>query len=251
MTNSLNYFNLADGPIYPHLPSSTLIFPLIFSVYRNKSTLNKQFGDPHPQRTNMRLSQVLVTCGLALLLLAPSMLITLLALNVFTIPYLTPLAHFILLILTPIIPFLMPVSLGILIKIWRSQEAKELEKRKIWLLIVASNNYQHISRGTIKLAKLYTRAGVRPGVTGGWCALKECSGAYFEAALLIGVVVAEWWGWKWEGGVVDWAISGLCREEIEKMRAAEVGHMEKGAMEDGKIEEEYHDEKLALEEGKI
>jgi hypothetical protein len=182
-----------------------------------------------------------------LLFIGVILVMTLLAVDAFTIPYLTPVAHFINIIISPFIPFLAPITLGIFIKIWRSKEMKQAGLRTLWLIISGSQLNNHAMRVWKELANLYIWPNAKKGVTGAWCGIDECKGGYFEAALLVGVVVAEWRGWKWEGGLVDtWCVKiseAKRKTDAAKVAAKEVDGMEKGGVVDEKVVEEFPNEK--------
>src|SRR4051794_15722978 len=86
-----------------------------------------------------------VTAGLLISSLT-IILLTFLASGLFTMPYLTPLAHFLAKVVQPLVPFLAPVTIGILIKVMRSQEMKELSLRRVWGTILGCQLPQHLER---------------------------------------------------------------------------------------------------------
>lgn len=168
--------------------------------------------------------------------------LTLLANDVFTVPYLTPVAHFIKMIITPFLPFFAPLGLGAFIKVWRSKEMKELGIRPLWLFTTGMHLNNNIMWVWPELANLYVRPNASNGISGGWCKIGKCGGGYFQAALLVGVVFAEWRGWKWEGGLMDKLIAMMCEESRKTKATKEADGMEKGSAADEKVAE-YHDEK--------
>ena len=167
------------------------------------------------------------------------LVITLLALDVFTVPYLTPFAHLLKTLISPFVPFLMPLYIGVFIKLYKHVP---FPARRKWMLSSACIALQQVPRVLGDLGSLYEfgRLGNGFGLYGlgleaeGVCGLQDCTGSWAEAALMVGVIVGEWRGWRWDAGCVQGLVDGVAEESIreERSRSAEVEpeveRMEKG-----------------------
>lgn len=162
---------------------------------------------------------IILSSGLAILL-------TLLAIDVFTIPYLTPFAHFLALILAPFIPFLAPLTLTAFLRICRHES---FPSKKYWACITGVWVVNHIQRVSKDTATLYLGRGAEGEVE--LCGLMECKGAWVQSLLIAGVVLGELVGLKWEFGLVDLWVEGIVKgataQEEKKRREALGSDVEK------------------------
>lgn len=138
--------------------------------------------------------------------------------NVITIPYITPLSHFLAYIIAPIVPFIAPLVLGILLKIYRCQALRGLEGRRNLLLMAGSQVVAHMQRVVTDSLKLYSSRS-------GWCEVGKCTSEYVQAALIVAIVIAELVGVKWDAGYIDRFLVRYAEEEMKKVKDSS---MEKG-----------------------
>ena len=163
------------------------------------------------------------------------LVLTLLALDVFTIPYLTPFAHLLKTIISPFVPLILPLYIGTTIKLYRHSP---FPSRKQWLFQAGCIIFQQIPRVTGDVASLYEWERLWGGKVEGMegvCGLNECMGSWAGALVLLVVVIGEWRGARWDAGYVQKWVDALAEESIRKEREAkrevieeEVEAMEKG-----------------------
>jgi hypothetical protein len=201
---------------------------------------------------NRKLLSAIIISTYIFLLIAIFVL-TLLALDVFTVPYLTPFAHFVKTLISPFVPLIMPFYLGAFLKVYKHEP---FPSRKQWMFSTGCIIFQQVPRELKNMGSLYEfkRLGNGQGLFGLGleaevvCGLKECTSSWVEAALMVGVVVGEWMGWKWDAGYVQKWVKNVAEESIKKEREGkgevepEVESMEKGEV-DG--EDDVVDEKKA------
>jgi hypothetical protein len=157
-------------------------------------------------------------------------LFCLLAVDVFTIPYLTPLAHFLAIIISPFIPLIFPFYLSIFLKVCSYPKTLWPGQKK-WIFITAAWGFSHTERVVRNTWKIWGGVIKGNGIEA-VCGLEECRGKWVEEVLILLVVVAHIKGWKWDFGVGDkWVDSVIEQEEkkIEEARGKDaVQAMEKG-----------------------
>ncbi|KAL2063868.1 hypothetical protein VTL71DRAFT_4362 [Oculimacula yallundae] len=128
-------------------------------------------------------------------------LITLLAIDVFYIPFLSEFSHFIAWIISPFVPLLFPLFLGVFLKICQHKTCPE---KKNWMFITGSWVFQHLQRAVTDLIRL-----IGSWDTEGVCGLSECRGKWVEWILVCYVVAGQIAGWKWDAGYVQWWVDSL------------------------------------------
>jgi hypothetical protein len=147
-------------------------------------------------------------------------LMSLLATDVFTIPYLTPVAHLLATLLSPFVPLLAPLTLGAFLKV--CQHAT-FPGKKTWVVITACWCFNQVQRVCGDIRSLYSWTGTDDALE--ICGF-ECRGSWVEVALLVVVVLGQWRGWRWDAGLVDKWVEGLvCQgkmaEEAKRLKAVE------------------------------
>lgn len=191
-----------------------------------------------------RTKQVLVILGI-LVFFGLVVLFTLLAYDVFTIPILTPIAHFLALILSPFVPLIFPIYLAIFLRVC-AYPRKQWPGKRRWQFITGCWGFSHTQRAVrngFKLWKPVYRNGVE-----GMCGLNECKGKWVEEALIVVVVVCQLRGWKWDNGLIDKWIEGLVKQE--KIAAERAKNNNENRMEKGEMTEEIVNEYPSAEEEK-
>ena len=171
--------------------------------------------------------------------------LTLLASDVFTVPYLTPFAHFLKVLISPFVPLIMPLYIGAGIKLYKHTP---FPSRKHWLLQAGCIALQQSPRVLNDLGALYDWSKLGNGMgfmgtgleTDGFCALNDCTGSWVEAVLMATVVVGESLGWNWDLGYVQKWVDAVAEEAMkkkkEKKSEAEREIMEKGELVDEKAQ---------------
>ncbi|PBP23618.1 hypothetical protein BUE80_DR005642 [Diplocarpon rosae] len=158
------------------------------------------------------------------LLIGAALLFTMLALDIFTIPYLTPAAHSLARLLAPLVPLLFPLFLGLFLKVLARPRAT-WPKKTSWLLITGSWVFQHLQRATADAVALWAAGDV--------CGLRACRGKWVEWVLVLAVVGAQCAGLRWEAGYVDGWIDHLIAQEAEKKVKEDQDMMVRGEVPDG------------------
>ncbi|KAG4431402.1 hypothetical protein IFR05_013113 [Cadophora sp. M221] len=171
---------------------------------------------PKPKLTTSKI--ILIIIGV-IGVFGGTILIALLALDVFYIPYLTEFAKFIVLILSPFVPLLFPLFLGVFLKVCQH---KTWPRKKVWMCVTGSWVFQHFQRAVTDAMTLYGGGDV--------CGLKECKGKWVEWMLVSVVVMCQIGGWKWDGGYVDRWIENIIKEEAEKQAKVDAAKIAKGEM---------------------
>ncbi|PBP19798.1 hypothetical protein BUE80_DR009309 [Diplocarpon rosae] len=151
-------------------------------------------------------------------------LFTMLALDIFSMPYLTPAAHFLARLLAPFVPLLFPLFLGLFLKVLARPRAT-WPKKTSWLLITGSWVFQHLQRATADAVALWDAGNV--------CGLRACRGKWVEWVLVLAVVGAQYAGLRWEAGYVDGWIDQLIAQEAEKKVKEDQDMMARGEVPDG------------------
>ncbi|KAH7369493.1 hypothetical protein BKA65DRAFT_386481 [Rhexocercosporidium sp. MPI-PUGE-AT-0058] len=174
---------------------------------------------PKPKSTTFRITIfILAMVGI----IGGTILITLLALDVFYIPYLSEFSKFLVLILSPFVPLLFPSFLGVFLKVCQH---KTWPRKKVWVCITGSWVFQHLQRAVTDAMTLYGDGNV--------CGLRECTGKWLEWALVGVVVSCQVGGWKWDGGYVDRWIENIIKEEAAKQAKVDAEKIAKGEMPEG------------------
>ncbi len=161
------------------------------------------------------------------------MLLALLAQDLLTIPYLTPFAHLLKAILSPFVPFLAPFFLGVFLKFCQHDP---FPRKNTWLLISGAWLFQEVQRvamDVVGLVGLVTKFAYDKSENRGFDEIQiEFAKEWLEVGLLVLVVVCQWRGWRWEGGIVDGWIEHVAtyafEEESKMVAQKEEDDMEKG-----------------------
>jgi hypothetical protein len=179
------------------------------------------------------------------------LLMCLLATDVFTIPYLTPIAHFLAIILAPFVPLLAPFMLGAFLKICQHPT---FPGKKTWVLITGCWCLNQVQRVCKDARSLWSWTGEEGTLE--ICGLTECKGSWVEVGLLVLVVLGQWRGWRWDMGLVDKWVEGIVAQNVKteeaKRQKAIGGDVERGIVDsdlEGKVNEMVVDgnmEKTAL-----
>ncbi|KAI6714858.1 hypothetical protein JHW43_002607 [Diplocarpon mali] len=160
---------------------------------------------PAAPRTQVLRSAVVILSFL--LFVGTVALFTFLALDILTIPYLTPVAHFLALLVSPFVPLFFPAFVGVFLKVL-ARPRSSWPKRTTWLLITGSWVFQHLQRAVVDAFTLWGGGDV--------CGLRECRGEWAEWALVLVVVCAHCAGLRWDAGYVDRWLDRLIAQEAEK-----------------------------------
>jgi hypothetical protein len=137
-----------------------------------------------------------------------------LATDVLTIPYLTPVAHFLGIILSPFVPLLAPLMLGAFLKVCQHPT---FPRKKTWVLITACWCFNQVQRVCTDVRGLWSWTGVEGALE--ICGLNECKGSWVEVGLLVLVVLGQWRGWRWDMGLVDKWVEGIVAQNINAEEA--------------------------------
>jgi hypothetical protein len=154
------------------------------------------------------------------------LLMCFLAKDVFNLPYLTPLAHFLGTVISPLLPPLAALTLGAFLKVCQHET---FPGKKKWIFMTGIWCWNHEQRVWKKLAGLYL--GKNDDGEMVVCGLKACRGSWVQVALLGIVVVGQVMGWRWDAGFVDGWVEGIVEWETkleeEKKAKAEGMDVEK------------------------
>ncbi|KAJ5033570.1 uncharacterized protein L3040_008682 [Drepanopeziza brunnea f. sp. 'multigermtubi'] len=172
---------------------------------------------PRPSKTSLILAHL----G-TLAFVGSTMLLSFLALDIIYLPYLSPLAHLVALLISPFIPLLFPAFLGVFLKVCRRAT---WPKKKFWVFMTGSSVFQHTGRAVADALALWHH--------GEGCGLAECRGRWLEWVLVVWVVAAQSAGWRWDLGYVDAWIDHLVDQEAEKWARAEADGGAQGELEHG------------------
>ncbi|KAI9049424.1 hypothetical protein LZ554_006458 [Drepanopeziza brunnea f. sp. 'monogermtubi'] len=153
---------------------------------------------------------IILTILSTLAFVGSTMLLSFLALDIIYLPYLSPLAHLVALLISPFVPLLFPAFLGVFLKVCRRAT---WPKKKFWLFMTGSSVFQHTGRAVADALALWRHGEV--------CGLAECRGRWLEWLLVVWVVAAQSAGWRWDLGYVDAWIDHLVDQEAEKWVRAE------------------------------
>jgi hypothetical protein len=192
--------------------------------------------------------RIAVAISLVLFVAGTVSLLVLLGADVITIPYLTPFAHFLVLIGTPFVPLIAPVTLGAFLKVCQHEK---FPGQRLWMFITASWVYQSGQRVWGNVMSLYLGRGEDGGIM--FCRLDECHAAWIEEVLLLIVIVGQIRGWKWDAGYADMWVEGLVKAGLQQQEAKRIKEEER-MMEEGTLQVEEatteaksdRDEKVAL-----
>ncbi|KAH8751211.1 hypothetical protein BGZ57DRAFT_1010152 [Hyaloscypha finlandica] len=141
-----------------------------------------------PKKTSKLRIFLFILAGTTLF--SAMVLMIFLATDVLTIPYLTPVAHFLGIILSPFVPLLAPLMLGAFLKVQRVCT----DVRGLWSWTG--------EEGALEI-----------------CGLNECKGSWVEVGLLVLVVLGQWRGWRWDMGLVDKWVEGIVAQNINAEEA--------------------------------
>jgi hypothetical protein len=141
-------------------------------------------------------------------------LIIFLATDVLTIPYLTPVALFLGIILSPFVPLLAPLMLGAFLKVCQHPT---FPRKKTWVLITGCWCFNQVQRVCTDVRDLWSWAGGEGALE--ICGLNECRGSWVEVGLLVLVVLGQWRGWRWDMGLVDKWVEGIVARNIKAEEA--------------------------------
>ncbi|XMA19793.1 hypothetical protein WAI453_012584 [Rhynchosporium graminicola] len=167
--------------------------------------------DTHKPKAKSNILSTIIVILTILTFLGVIVLLALLALDIFTIPYLTPFARFLALLISPFVPLLFPLFLGVFLKICHH---RTWPKKRSWVLISGSWVLQHVQRA---VTDLITLIGDQKGKgVGGLCGLHECEGKWVEWCLVCVVVGGQIAGFKWDAGYVDGWIESIVEEDRRK-----------------------------------
>jgi hypothetical protein len=112
--------------------------------------------------------------------------------GVIALPYPTPLTHYITLAVSPIAPFVAPITLGVFLNIWKHEPRPQ---KKSWLFITGCWTLNQAARVFGNVKSLYKGRSQCGALM--FCGLWECIGAWVEAISLLAVIVCTWREWKW------------------------------------------------------
>jgi hypothetical protein len=181
---------------------------------------------PAQKSTKLRIAFSIV---ITVIIFCATGLLVCLAMDAFTIPYLTPFAHFLAIIFSPIRPFLAPLTLGAFLKVCQHET---FPRKKVWMFITGGWCLNHVQRVWKDVARLYSFIGEGGDRRVEFCGLNECRGDWVEAGLLVLVCLGQWRGWRWDFGVVERWVEAVVKQakvqEGEKRRKAASADVERG-----------------------
>ncbi|PVH74449.1 hypothetical protein DL98DRAFT_30566 [Cadophora sp. DSE1049] len=183
----------------------------------NSVTTTPNSPNPKPKSSTFHI----IIAILAIVAIIGSIfLITFLATDLFYIPYLSEFSKFIVLLLSPFIPLFFPFFLGVFLKVCQH---KTWPRKKVWIFITGSWVFQHLQRAVTDAIALYHGGDV--------CGLSECKGKWVEWTLVVGIVLCQIGGKKWDAGYVDRWIDGLIKQEAQAQaqKRAASGEMPQGS----------------------
>jgi hypothetical protein len=192
--------------------------------------------------------RIAVAISLVLFVAGTVSLLVLLGADIITIPYLTPFAHFLVIIGTPFVPLVAPITLGAFLKVCQHEK---FPGQRLWMFITASWVYQSGQRVWGNVMSLYLGRAEDGRIM--FCQLDECHAAWIEGVLLLIVIVGQIRGWKWDAGYVDMWVEGLVKAGLQQQEAKRMKEEDR-RMEEGIVEvveasteaESVLDEKVAL-----
>jgi hypothetical protein len=162
-------------------------------------------------------------------------LFSLLAADVYTISYLTPIAHFLALILSPFAPLVPPFMLGTFLKVCQHET---FPGKKTWVFVTACWCFNSAQRVYQDVRSLWSWTGEDDALE--ICGVSECKGSWVEVGLLVVVVLGQWGGWWWDVGLIDKFVEGIVeqgRKAEEAKRLKTLGNdVEKGTAADKKMQ---------------
>ncbi|KAH7383147.1 hypothetical protein BKA64DRAFT_684065 [Cadophora sp. MPI-SDFR-AT-0126] len=169
---------------------------------------------PKPKKSST--SRIILTVLAIVAIFGFILLTTFLATDLFYIPYLSEFSKFLVLLISPIVPLFFPFFLGVFLKVCQH---KTWPRKKVWIFITGSWVFQHLQRAVTDAIALYHGGDV--------CGLSECKGKWVEWSLVVGIVLCQIGGRKWDAGYVDRWIDGLIQREAqaEAQKRAEKGEM--------------------------
>ncbi|KAN0101416.1 hypothetical protein V8E51_011926 [Hyaloscypha variabilis] len=188
--------------------------------------------NPEPPKKTSKLRIALIILA-SITCFSIIVLMTFLATDLLTIPYLTPLAHFLALILSPFQPLIAPLMLGAFLKMCQHPT---FPGKKIWVLITGCWVLNQVQRVCKDVGELWSFTGTDDALE--ICGVRECKGSWVEVGLLVIVVVGQWRGWRWDVGLVDRWVEGIVvgavrADEAKKAKAAE-NDIESGVVQEEK-----------------
>jgi hypothetical protein len=176
--------------------------------------------------------RIAVAISLVLFVVGTVSLLVLLGEDVITIPYLTPFAHFLVIIGAPFVPLIAPFTLGAFLKVCQHEK---FPGQRLWMFITASWVYQSGQRVWGNVMSLYLGRAEDGGIM--FCRLDECHAAWIEEVLLLIVIVGQIRGWKWDAGYVDMWVEGLVKAGLQQQEAKRMKEEER-KMEEGTLDVE-------------
>jgi hypothetical protein len=176
--------------------------------------------------------RIAVAISLVLFVVGTVSLLVLLGEDVITIPYLTPFAHFLVIIGAPFVPLIAPFTLGAFLKVCQHEK---FPGQRLWMFITASWVYQSGRRVWGNVMSLYLGRAEDGGIM--FCRLDECHAAWIEEVLLLIVIVGQIRGWKWDAGYVDMWVEGLVKAGLQQQEAKRMKEEER-KMEEGTLDVE-------------
>lgn len=189
---------------------------------------------PETPKKNGMLCKVLAVLAINIFFFLV-VLFSLLAADVYTISYLTPIAHFLALILSPFAPLVAPVMLGTFLKVCQHEN---FPGKKTWVFVTACWCFNSAQRAYQDVRSLWSWTGEEDALK--ICGMSACKGSWVEVGLLVIVVLGQWRGWKWDVGLIDKFVEGIVeqgRKEGEAKRLKALGNdAEKGIAVDEKMQ---------------
>lgn len=189
---------------------------------------------PETPKKNRMLRKVLALLAINVFIFLV-VLFSLLAADVYTISYLTPIAHFLALILSPFAPLVAPVMLGTFLKVCQHET---FPGKKTWVFVTACWCFNSAQRVYQDVRSLLSWTGGEDALE--ICGVRECRGSWVEVGLLVIVVLGQWRGWMWDVGLIDKFVEGIVeqgRKEEEAKRLKALGNdVEKGIAVDEKMQ---------------
>ncbi|KUJ15057.1 uncharacterized protein LY89DRAFT_686616 [Mollisia scopiformis] len=195
-----------------------------------------------PQKKTVSRTRIALVMLATVVFIGVVVLFALLADEVFTIPYLTPVAKFLAMVLSPFIPLIFPIYLGIFLKVCAYPKTNWPGKTR-WVAITAMWGFSHTQRAVQNIWKVWGRAFKGNGIES-ICGLDKCKAAWAEEALTVLVIIAHMRGWSWDNDLFTRWVEGLVKQEKIALENAKrkdsAQQMEKGevAVEDQIVDSE-------------
>lgn len=175
---------------------------------------------PETPKKNRMLRKVLAVLAINVFLFLV-VLFSFLAADVYTISYLTPIAHFLALILSPFAPLIAPCMFGTFLKVCQHETCPG---KKTWVFVMACwcfNSAQVVYRD---VRSLWSWTGEDDALE--ICGVRECKGSWVEVGLLVVVVLGQWRGWRWDVGLIGKFVEAIVEhgrkeEEAKRLKALE------------------------------